>query len=119
MNQDTKSSRVARWFLVVAYGLGSPAFGVAEALTGVFSARFDYSPEFIYFVSVTQFCSALLLALGRFRLASLCILTVMSLGAIYSHFKIGSPWTALPSTAFTVIQVWYGYLLLRSNQKHV
>jgi len=106
----------ARWFLVIAYGVGSPAFGIAEAMTGLFSDRFNYPSEFLYLVSALQFSCAVLLLLGRFRILSLAILTVMSLGAIYSHFRIGSPLTALPSLVFTGIQISYALHVYRHDQ---
>lgn len=104
-----------RWFLAVAYGIGSPVFAVAEAMTGVFSARFDYPPEFLYFVSAVQFACVLLLVFRRAVLMGLAALTVLSLGAVYSHFKIGSPLTAIPSLVFTAMQVWYGYRVYRGS----
>lgn len=113
---ERKWQRVARWFLAIAYGIGSPAFAFAEVMTGVFSTRFDYPLEFIYLVSVAQFGCALMLVFRRVQLLSLAVLTVLSVGAMYSHFKIGSPVTALPSTGFTVMQAWYGYSLYRQRQ---
>ncbi len=108
--------RAARWFLIIAYGVGSPAFAIAEAVSGIFSARFGYPPEFLYLVSVLQFASAALLLFRRFELVSLALLTIMSLGAIYSHFRIDSPLTALPSLAFTIIQMMYARHLYLHNR---
>lgn len=109
--------QLARWFLAISYSIGSLAFAIAEFKLGIFSARFDYSPEFLFFVSAFQFTCALLLVFNRAVLWSLAGLTVMSLGAVYSHFKIGSPMTSIPSLAFTALQIWTGQRLIRSLQE--
>lgn len=110
-----KWERIARWLLVIAYGIGSPVFVIAEFMTGVFSARFDYPPGFLYFVGVVQFSCAVLLVLKRARLLSLAGLTVMSVGAIYAHFRIGSPFTSIPSLVFTAAQLWYAWQIYRDK----
>ncbi|MDX1554623.1 MAG: hypothetical protein R3212_01210 [Xanthomonadales bacterium] len=115
MKSNSRIESYARWFLAVAYGLGSLAFASAEALTGIFSARFDYTPEFLYFVSAVQFGCAVLLARNKAVLPALFALTVMSLGAVFSHFRIGSPLTSVPSLGFTALQVWYGLRVLRPS----
>lgn len=112
-----KWQKIIGWFLTIAYGVGSPVFGIVEFRTGIFSQRFDYSPEFLFFVTATQFVCALLLFFRRLAPWSAALLTVFSLGAVYSHFKIGSPFTAIPSAIFTAMQVWYGYRIYRQNQE--
>lgn len=122
MSDDSSKPRDGKWrrfvglFLVIAYGIGSPVFALVEFRSGLFSQRFDYSPEFLYLVSGAQFICALLLFSRRFALWSLALLTVLSLGAIYSHFRIHSPLTALPSLVFTALQIWYGYLIFRNRE---
>jgi len=117
MSDDTQTSRwerVARWFLVLSYGVGSPLFALAEFRTGMFSERFDFPPEFLYLTSGVQFLAALMLFQRRFVPWSIVVLTVLSVGAIYSHFRIDSPLTALPALAYTAIQVWYGFRVYRN-----
>jgi len=113
--QTSRWERVARWFLVLSYGVGSPLFALAEFRTGMFSERFDYSPEFLYAVSGTQFLCALVLFKRSVAPWSIAILTVLSIGAVYSHFRIGSPATALPAVAYSVLQTWYGLRAYRQR----
>lgn len=113
MNTAGKWRSIARWVLFLSYAVGSPAFAFAEYRTGMFSARFGYSPEFLHLVSATQFACAFLLLRRSTALVSITILTVLSIGAIASHFRIGSPLTAVPALLITAIQVWYGAQVLR------
>jgi predicted membrane channel-forming protein YqfA (hemolysin III family) len=113
---EGKWHSIARWVLFLSYAVGSPAFAFAEYRTGMFSARFDYAPEFLYLVSATQFACAFLLFRRHLALVSLAILTVLSVGAAASHLKINSPLTALPALAYTVVQVWYGIWLYRRGR---
>jgi uncharacterized membrane protein YphA (DoxX/SURF4 family) len=107
---------VAFWFLVLSYTLGSLAFAIVEASTRLFSERFDYPPTFLHLVSGTQFVCAVMLFKGRIAPWSLIILTAISVGAVYSHFRIGSPVTSLPAVAYTMIQAWYWLYLYRQDQ---
>lgn len=106
---------VAGWFLTLSYGIGSPAYAMVEARTGVFSERFDYSPEFLYLVSGTQFVCALVLFVRFLAPWSSAILTVLALGAVASHFRIDSPITALPALGYAAIQIWYGIRVYSQN----
>lgn len=108
--------RVAGWFLTLSYGLGSPAYALVEARTGLFSERFDYPPEFLYLVSGMQFVCALVLFVRSVAPWSSAILTVLALGAVASHFRIDSPLTALPALGYAVIQTWYGLRIYRRNR---
>jgi hypothetical protein len=112
-----KWQKIIGWFLAISYGVGSPVFGIVEFRTGIFSQRFDYSSEFLFLVTGAQFVCALLLLSKRTAPWSAALLTVFSLGAVYSHFKIGSPLTAIPSAILTAMQVWYGYRIYRQNQE--
>jgi hypothetical protein len=107
--------RAAGWFLFVSYAIGSPLFALVEFRTGMFSQKFAYSPGFLYLVSGTQFVCALLLFRRSVAPFSIAILTVLSIGAAYSHFRIESPLTALPAVAYTVLQVWYGFGVRRKE----
>ena len=107
--------RLAFWFLVLSYAIGSPLFAVAEAWTGVLSERFSYPSGFLYLVSGLQ----LLCALALFRRSlvpwSIAVLTVIAIGAVYSHFRIESPITALPALFYVAVQVWYGVRTINSE----
>jgi len=106
---------VARWFLFLSYAAGAPAFAYIEYRTGMSSARFDYSPEFLYLVSAMQFVCAFLLFKRNLALWSIAVLTVLTIGAAASHVMINSPLAALPALAYTAIQVWYGLRLYRQD----
>lgn len=108
--------RIAGWFLTLSYAIGSPAYAIIEARTGLFSERFDYSPEFLYLVAAIQFACALVLFVPVMATWSSAILTVLALGAVVSHFRIESPVTSLPAVAYTLIQIWYGIRAYRGNQ---
>jgi len=71
------------------------------------SERFDFPPELIYATCIVQLFCAVGLLLPRFASWAAALLTVISLGAVASHFRIGSPLTALPAFAYTVVQVWF------------
>lgn len=109
---------VAGWFLTLSYAIGSPAYAIVEARTGLFSERFDYPPEFLYLVAGTQFACALVLFTRFWAPWSSAVLTVLALGAAASHFRIGSPLTSLPAFAYIVIQIWYGSRVYRQNRAH-
>ena len=112
-----KWQSIAGWFLFVSYAIGSPAFAIVEAKTGLLSQRFDYPPEFLYVVSGTQFICSLALFARKLAPWSVIVLTVLSVGAVFSHFRIDSPVTALPALAYTAIQMWYGFRLYRRSRR--
>lgn len=112
-----KFERIVGWLLFVSYAIGSPIGAIIEARTGAVSDRFDYSPEFLYLVSGLQFLCALVL-FNRFLAPwSIGILTVISMGAVYSHFRIASPITSIPAILYTLIQVWYGVRVYRDRAR--
>jgi len=107
---------VAGWFLFLSYAVGAPAFAIVEAKTGMFSERFNYPSEFLYLVSGAQFICSLVIFVRSLAPWSSAALTVLSIGAVYSHFRIDSPITALPALAYSVIQVWYGTRIYRQHR---
>lgn len=125
MNQETQRpslsrwQRVAGWVLFLSYAIGSPIFAIVEAKTGVFSERFNYPPEFLYFVSGVQFICALTLFRRAIAPWSTVILTVLSLGAVVAHVRINSVATALPALIYTAIQVWYGSQMYRQHRDEI
>lgn len=105
--------RATRWFLFLSYAIGSPAFAIIEAQTGMFSERFGYPPGFLYLVSAAQVVCAFALLLRRAELWSVATLTVLTVGAVVSHVRIESPLTATPALLYTALQVWYGLRVCR------
>ena len=120
MNRELEGTRVnkwqavAGWFLFLSYAVGSPVFAIIEAKTGLFSERFNYSSEFLYLVSGTQFICSLVLFVRALAPWSAVILTVITAGAVFSHLRIDSAITALPALAYSAIQIWYGIRVKRS-----
>ena len=115
-NQSGVWRAVVFWFLVVSYTLGSLAFAIVEARTGLFSERFDYPATFLHLVSGIQVVCAAMLFVKKLAPWSLIVLTVISVGAVVSHFRIDSPLTSLPAVAYTAIQGWYWFHLYRQDQ---
>jgi hypothetical protein len=122
MNQRPEEARVSRWqlatgwFLFLSYAIGSPVFAIVEAMTGLFSARFNYPPEFLYLVSGAQFVCSLVLFMRPLAPWSVMVLTIITLGAVISHLRIDSAVTALPALMYTVIQIWYGLRMYRQHR---
>lgn len=112
-NSANRWQAVAHWFLLISYTAGSAAFAIGEAMTGIFSERFDYPPEFLYLVAGMQIICALLLRVRAAALWSIAVLTILAIGAAYSHFRIGSPMTSIPALAYIAIQAWYGLRISR------
>lgn len=100
--------RITAWILAVSYGVGGPGMAVLEFRRQLFSTRFDWSPGLIYVTCVVQFACAIALLMPRFASLAAAGLTVTTLGAVVSHFRIGSPLTAIPAVLYTAVQVWFG-----------
>lgn len=81
----------------------------------MFSSRFAYPAEFLYLVAGIQFACSLVLFVRYLAPWSSAILTALSIGAVVSHFRIGSPLTSLPALAYTAIQIWYGIRVYRPS----
>jgi hypothetical protein len=119
MSKGTETQRVDRWhliagwFLFLSYVIGALAFAIFEARTGLMSERFDYPPEFLYFISGAQFVCSLALFSRAFAPWSIAVLSVLSVGAVVSHIRIDSPVTALPALVYTAVQIWYGLRMYR------
>jgi hypothetical protein len=100
--------RITAWFLAVSYGAGAPAMAMLEFRRHLFSQRFDWPPALIYMTCVVQLACALGVLAPRLAVASAVGLTVTTLGAVASHFRIGSPLAAAPALLYTAVQVWFG-----------
>lgn len=99
---------VTAWFLAITYGVGAVVTGFLELDRQLFSERFGYPPALIFAVCAVQLVCALAVLNRRLAPLAAAGLTVTTLGAVASHVRIGSPWTALPAAFFTVVQVWFG-----------
>jgi len=100
--------RVAAWFLAISYGVGSPLTAWIEFRSATISQRFDYSAEFIYLICAVQLVCVFGLFVRSLAPWAAAGFTVITLGALVSHLRIGSPLTAIPAVVYTAIQVWYG-----------
>lgn len=105
--------RVAAGFLAFSYAIGAPLTAYVEYTSHALSLRFGLPPALIYLTCVVQLLAAIGVVVRSLAPWAAAALTVITVGAIASHLKIGSPLTALPAVAYTVIQVWFG---LRSRQ---
>lgn len=123
MNRDLGKTRTHKWqvaigwFLLLSYAVGAPVYAIVEAYTGLFSERFNYPPVFLYFVSATQFVCALVLFVRKLAPWSSVILSILAVGAVFSHIRIGSAITALPAVAYTALQIWYGIRVHQQNRE--
>jgi hypothetical protein len=107
--------RIAKWFLVLSYGIGAPLFAWLEYRQGIFSARFQLPPMVLYLVAATQFASAVALSVRQLAPWAAAALSVTTLGAIAGHLRIGSPMTALPALCYTILQIWFGVRVSRAD----
>lgn len=111
MFHKNRRHRFVAIILAVSYGLGGPITAVLEYREAFFSERFDLPPELLYATIVVQFiCSIGILSKRFAQWAALC-LTVTTIGAIYAHFRIGSPTTSLVAFAYSGLQIWFWYSL--------
>lgn len=99
---------LAAWFLALSYGIGAPLTAFLEYRSHTLSERFDYPPELIYVTCVVQVVATLGVLVRRFAPWAAAALTVITLGAIVSHLRIGSPVTTLPALFYTAVQIWFG-----------
>ncbi|MEQ8859323.1 MAG: hypothetical protein RIC56_11815 [Pseudomonadales bacterium] len=109
--------RAAAWFLFVSYAVGGPAFAAVEAVSHLMSERFGYWPEFLYAVFLMQFVCSLMMLKRRLAIPALMMLTLISLGAMASHFRIHSPLTSLPALGYTAVQVWLALRIRRGESR--
>lgn len=101
--------RFVAWFLALSYGLGAPLTAYAEYSHHTLSERFGYSPTFMYVTCAVQLVCAAGVLVGRLAPWAAGALTVITLGAIVSHWRIGSPLTMIPAIVYTAVQVWFGW----------
>ena len=105
-----RSVRVVAWFLALSYGLGAPATAFLEFRSHTLSERFDLAPTLIYLTCAVQLVCSIGVLLRPFACWAAAALTVITLGAIASHLRIGSPASAVAAVVYTVAQVWFGLM---------
>ena len=104
---NAKALRIVAWTLAVTYLIGAPVAGYLEYTGDVLSQRFDLPPQLIYATCAAQLLLAVGLLLPKFAVWSAGLLTVIAIGAVGSHLRIGSPLTALPAMAYVAVQLWF------------
>lgn len=103
-----RSVRLAAGLLAISYGIGPPVSAFLEFRGHTLSERFDLPVDLIYLTCAVQFACSMGVLLRPFALWAAAALTVITLGAIALHLKIGSPVTAVPALLYTALQVWFG-----------
>jgi hypothetical protein len=101
------------WLLAVTYVAAAPIMVVLESRSAFFSQRFDLPAWLIYGTVIVQVASVLLILSNRYAPQAALALSAITLGAFFSHLRIGSPLTAIPALAFTVAQLWLAVQLGR------
>lgn len=104
------------WFLAVSYVAAAPVMVVLESRDALFSQRFDLPAWLIYGTVVVQVVSVVLIVSERHAQKAALVLSATTLGALFSHIRIGSPLTAIPALAFTVVQLWLAVQLGRVTE---
>ncbi len=102
--------RIGAWFLAISYGIGAPLTAVIEYRSQTFSQRFDLPPELIYLTCAVQLVCSIGVLVRPLAFWAAVALSVITLGAIGSHVKIGSPETAVTAVVYTAVQVWFGLM---------
>ena len=105
-----RSVRAAAWFLALSYGLGGPMTAFLEFRSHTLSERFDLPPALIYLTCTVQLVCSIGVLVRPLAFWAAAALSVITLGAIGSHVKIGSPETAVTAVVFTAVQVWFGLM---------
>lgn len=115
MNHSNRRHRVVAYFLAVSYGVGSPITAIWEYREDFFSQRFDLPPEVLYTAFIIQFICAFGVLSRRFAPWSALCLTVITIGAVYAHFRIGSPASSIAAFTYTCLQIWFWYSVRTSD----
>jgi hypothetical protein len=105
--KDAKTLRIVAWILAATYLVGAPVAGFLEYSGQMLSQRFDLPPPLIYATCTAQAILAVGLLSSRYAIWSAGLLTVLAVGAVGSHLRIGSALTALPALAYVAVQLWF------------
>ena len=101
-------TRIAAGFLALSYAIGGPFTAVIEYRSQTLSQRFDLPQELIYLTCVVQLVCSIGVLVRPVAPWAAAALTVVALGAIGSHLRIGQPVTALTAVVYTAVQIWFG-----------
>jgi hypothetical protein len=97
--------------LAASYGIGSPIVVVLEYRGALLSDRFDLPPSLIYLTSFVQIACVPFLFSSRHAAKAAALLSILTLGAVFSHLRMESPVTAIPAVLFTGLQLWFAFEL--------
>lgn len=101
--------RIVAGFLAVSYAVGAPMAIFFELRDQALSQRFGYPSELILLTCAVQIAGAIGVLVRRLAPWAAAALTLITLGAIVSHLRVGhSPQAAVPALFYTVLQVWLG-----------
>ncbi len=115
VHESNRWVRAVAVFLAVSYVVGAPVGAALEYRDAILSQRFDYPPALIYVTAAIQIVCVVGVLMHRFAAKAATALSVITVGAIASHLKIGSPLTAIPALLYTVVQIWFA---LARHQVH-
>ena len=101
-------TRIAAGFLALSYAIGGPLTAIIEYRSQTLSQRFDLPQELIYLTCVVQLVCSIGVLVRPVAPWAAAALTVVTLGAIGSHLRIGQPVTALTAVVYTAVQIWFG-----------
>lgn len=96
--------------------MGAPLTAFLEYRDQTLSSRFDLPTELIYFTCAIQLGCAIGILLRPFAFWSAGALTVITIGAIASHVRIGSPESAVVAVFYTALQIWFALKVRRRDQ---
>lgn len=105
--RNRKRLRTVAWVLAATYLIGAPVAGCLEYNGQVLSQRFDLPPPMIYATCAAQVVLAVGILSRKHAVWSATLLTVLAVGAVGSHLRIGSPLTALPALVYVAVQLWF------------
>ena len=100
-------TRSVAWLLTASYGVGAPIVMVLEYRGALLSDRFDLPPSLIYLTSAIQVACVPFLFSRRHAAKAAVLLSILSLGAVFSHLRMESPLRAIPAVVFTGLQLWF------------
>ena len=115
-SNETRILRIVAWFLAVFYIVGVPVVAYLEFHDQLLSHRFDLPATLIYFTCVVQILCAPALLVRKLAPWAAVALSVITIGAIGSHLRIGSPVTTIPALIATATQVWFGVRSIFSQE---
>ncbi len=108
-----RSREIAVWvltsFLAMSYAGGAPVM-LAGGYASQVSERFGYSVEFIYLIGAIQIVGGLALLVRRLASYSATGLSIVMVGAIWSHISVGNAVLPLLPLTYLVLLMLVGYV---------